>query len=246
MLGQERPVSIMLIANQESAKTEILKSFSGTRTMVYLSDLTSHGLKPFKTDIEAGRIRHLVLLDLVRIVSHGKATSERTLQTLAALMEEGESKTADAGSVTDWKKFPKIGVMMGITTEYFFSRRAHWRKTGFLTRFVPVSWKYTENTVRKIHENIAHEKSSVGRQIAENLPDLPCFVKLDSKLADELGFQSRRLGMEMKTHGFRYHRVLRAMARAHALQNGSGVVRHKDVDKVIEWTKFLTLKEVEL
>ena len=86
-LADEKPVSIMLVAEQESAKTEALKYFRGTSTLKYVTDLTARGLNPNKQEIESNRVRHLVLLDLIRIVSHGRSISDRTLQSLASLMD---------------------------------------------------------------------------------------------------------------------------------------------------------------
>src|SRR5271170_7942872 len=175
MIADERPISVMLIADQESAKTEALKFFHGTKTLAYLSDLTSTGLKPFKADIISGKLRHLALMDLVRLVSHGRGTSERTIQTLASLMEEGESSVSDGGGTADWGKFPKVGVIMGITTDYFKARAGHWRKTGFLSRFVPVSYKYTASTVTDIHDSIA-KGHGFSAPRAEKLPEFPSVI----------------------------------------------------------------------
>ena len=154
-ISDEKPVSVMLIAEQESAKTEALKFFRGTSTIHYMSDLTSRGLNSHREDIERGKMKHIVLLDLVRILSHGRGVSERTIQTLAALMEEGESETADGGGKTTWENFPRIGALMGITPAFFKAKRGKWRQTGFLTRFVPVCFRYKDTTVDEIHRSIA-------------------------------------------------------------------------------------------
>lgn len=245
LIGNERPVSVMLIAKQESAKTEVLKYFYGTRTLAYLSDLTSKGLQPFKNDIMAGKVRHLVLLDLVRIVSHGKATSQRTLQTMASLMEEGESSTSDAGSLSSWGDFPKVGALMGITTDYFNQSRGHWKRTGFMTRFIPVSYCYNGATVKEVHSSIA-KGITFQEPHPLKLPDLPNAVVIKPQLANAISNQAQLLAANLNTYGFRYHRVLRALAKSHARMNGRGEVKATDLEKIIEWSKFFTLNEVEL
>src|SRR5271170_2503936 len=245
MVAEERPVSIMLIADQESAKTEALKFFHGTRTLAYLSDLTSTGLKPFKADIVAGKLRHLALMDLVRLVSHGKGTSERTIQTLASLMEEGESSVSDGGGTADWGKFPKVGVLMGITTDYFRARAGHWRKTGFMTRFVPVSYKYTAATVNEIHNSIARGKG-FSEPRPEILPAYPSVIELNTEYAEMLRLQAKLLGEKMSVHGFRYHRVLRALAKSCARMENTGSVKLRHVKQVEEWAQFFTLDHIEL
>lgn len=245
-LSDEKPVSVMLIAEQESAKTEALKFFRGTETMEYLSDLTSRGLSTYKTAIEQGKLRHVVLLDLVRILAHGRGVSERTIQTMAALMEEGESSTSDGGGNTSWgKNFPKIGVLMGITTPFFKMKRGKWRQTGFLTRFVPVSFRYKDTTVDLIHAAIAKGKHTPQGH-PEQLPEQPFIIACDEKFSTMLSIRAKALGYQMRSYGFRYHRILRALAKSQARISGRGYVKQEDVDKVIKWSEFFTDKEIEL
>lgn len=248
-LSDEKPVSVMLVAEQESAKTEALKYFRGTSTLAYLSDVTSKGLSPYKKEIMAGRLRHIVLLDLVRILAHGRGVSERTIQTLASLMEEGESANSDAGGKEEWgADFPKIGALMGITPSFFKSKRGKWRQTGFMTRFVPVTFKYSDSTVKLIHNAIS---SGIGTPEPHpisfsNVNPGGIYVPLKEEHAAVLRQRSRELGDKMKTYGFRYQRILRALVKAHAARQKHGTVQMADVNKVIEWSEFFTDKEVVL
>lgn len=244
-LSDEKPVSVMLIAEQESAKTEALKYFRGTPTLRYISDLTSRGLTPFRNDIQNGQLRHIILLDLVRILCHGKGVSERTIQTLASLMEEGESETSDGGGSEKWTNFPRIGALMGITPEFFRSKRGRWRATGFLTRFLPVAFRYTEDTVHEIHHAIAMG-SKTPEPHPEKLPPLPCQVFCDPKFALQLSRRAEKLGEEMQSYGFRYHRILRSLVKAVARIENKGSVNREHVEKVIAWSEFFTDTEVEI
>jgi hypothetical protein len=237
----------MLIAEQESAKTEALKYFRGTPTLCYCSDLTSKGLAPFKKEIINGRLRHVVLLDLVRILSHGKGVSERTIQTLASLMEEGESATSDGGGREAWgEDFPKIGALMGITPSFFKSKRGRWRQTGFLTRFVPVTFKYSDATVKLIHTSIKNGGVTPTGHPVHLSPNGNILINLKEEHAQLLAHRSRELGDRMKTYGFRYHRILRALTKGHAAFQNHGTVQLSDVNQVLDWSEFFTDKEVIL
>jgi hypothetical protein len=244
-LSDEKPVSVMLVAEQESAKTEVLKYFRNTTSLAYISDLTSRGLSSFKGDIESGKLRHLVVLDLVRILAHGRGVSERTIQTLASLMEEGESSIADAGGKEQWKNFPKIGVLMGITDAFFKARRGKWRQTGFLTRFVPVSFSYSSLTVDKIHRSISEGKKLPDAH-TEPLPEHQVQIVCDEKFSHEISMRAKTLGTQMKTYGFRYHRVLRSLAKARARMKNRGWVKQEDVDVVMKWSEFFGDKTIQL
>lgn len=244
-LSDEKAVSLMLIAEQESAKTEMLKYFRGTTTLAYISDLTSRGLSKHKEAIERGRIRHLVLLDLVRIIAHARSVQERTFQLLAALMEEGESETLDAGGSSAWEGFPRIGALMALTPKFFHSKRGRWRETGFLTRFLPISFHYSNGTQHEIHMAIA-----AGHQLPdphpEPLPLAPCQIFLPDKHSLTLSRRSEELGVAMKSYGFRYQRALRALSKAQARMQSRGIVNDEDIGKVLSWSEFFTEKAIEL
>lgn len=244
-LADEKPVSIMLVAEQESAKTEMLKYFRGTPTLAYISDLTSKGLVGHKDAIERGKIRHLVLLDLVRIISHGRAVQERTFQTLAALMEEGESETLDAGGSSKWKDFPRIGCLMALTPGFFKSKRGRWRETGFMTRFLPVSFKYTESTKHDVHKAISRGLK-LPMPHPEKLPEFPTQVMIPDKYSRTIISRAEELGETMKTYGFRYQKSMRSLAKGQALLSGRGTVNDADLGKVLGWSEFFTQKEIEL
>ena len=214
--------------------------------MRYLSDLTSKGLLPYKKDIESHKVRHIVLLDLVRLLAHARNVSERTIQALAALMEEGESETSDAGGTESWgQDFPKAGVLMAITPSFFHSKRGRWRDTGFLTRFVPIAFEYSESTVHLIHMAIANGHH-LPMPHPENVPanDVQIFCPPNYSLT--LARRSEILGDRMKTYGFRYQRVLRALAKAQARIESRGAVNDADVVKVLSWSEFFTETPVTL
>jgi hypothetical protein len=244
-LGDEKPVSVLLVAEQESAKTEMLKYFAGTSTLAYISDLTSRGLRKHKDAIERGKIRHLVLLDLVRVIAHGRSVQERTFQTLAALMEEGESETLDAGGSSEWVGFPRIGCLMALTPAFFRSKRGRWRETGFMTRFVPVSFKYTDETKHAIHMSIG-----AGMQLPpphpEKISELSYGITIADKYSRVIVSRAEELGNMMQTYGFRYQKSLRSLAKANALLNKRNSVNDADIGKVLGWSEFFTQKEIEI
>lgn len=244
-LSDEKPISLMLIAEQESAKTEALKFFRGTPTLEYISDLTSRGLSPYKQDIQSGKLKHIVLLDLVRILSHGKGISERTIQTLASLMEEGESATSDAGGREKWDNFPRIGALMGITPSFFKSKRGRWRQTGFMTRFLPVCFCYKESTVDLIHQSIANGHHAPIPE-PERIPHDSYTIFCPPKFSKIISTRAKTLGETMRSYGFRYHRILRALAKAQARIEGKGSVEDSHINKVMLWSEFFTDKEIEI
>lgn len=244
----EKPVSLMLVAEQESAKTECLKFFRGTSSLVYLADLTSRGLSVYKKEIEAGVLRHICIMDLIRVVNHGKGVSNRTIQTLSSLMEEGESDSSDAGGNTKWEGFPTVGLLTAITPQFYNKKKGGWRDSGFLSRFLAVKFNYSMESANNIHDAI-----STGHKLPEPSPikfhfeaNKKVSVLLRDSEARMISQKAKSLGKTNGTYGFRYHRALRALAKASALMEKRAMVTEKDVAKVLHYSDFFTDKVVEL
>jgi hypothetical protein len=238
-IADEKPISICLVAEPESAKTECLKFFRGTKTITFISDLTSRGLNVYRNDIESGKLRHLVIMDLVRIVNHGKGVSTRTIQTLSTIIEEGEADSADGGGRQSWTNFPQVGCLTAITPAFFRGSRAKWRESGFLSRLLPVRFSYSDETVRQIHDAIA-----LGHKLPEPEPvkifDHSVIVSLNQADAITISNKAALLGKSNGTYGFRYNRALRTLAKGRALACGRGKVEDSDVAKVLEWSDFFS------
>lgn len=248
-IADEKPVSMMLVAEQESAKTECLKYFRKTSTLIYLADLTSRGLLQYKSDIQSGKLRHIVIMDLIRVVNHGKGVSNRTIQTLSSIIEEGESDSADAGGKTEWQDFPVMGCLTAITPQYYKKKKGGWRDSGFLSRFLPVQFNYSEQTTHEIHSAIAS-----GHKLPEPVPikfhfaeqNTRATVLLAEREAKQIQTKAEMLGKVNRTYGFRYHRALRVLAKASALIEKRPQVNQNDIAQVLHWSDFFTDKVIEL
>jgi len=241
-LTDEKPVSLILIASQESAKSAALLIYAKSPSVEVFSDLTSKGLETIKSKIESGEIRHLIALDLIRIVSHGRFVSDRTIQTLGGLMEEGEGCKADAGGTDVWRGMPNIGLLTGLTPDLYRSRRSFWRQTGFLTRFVPVNFHYSENTRYEIHQKISRGllKPTEKPQI---LPKEPIAVSLSASHAETISKWAVEWGLQNETYGFRHHKQLRCLVKARALMHAREKVIPADMNDLFSWRKFFSSNE---
>ena len=236
----EDPVSAVLIAPQESAKTELLKQYRGTVSLEFFSDLTARGLTAFKSDIESGRLRHIVLLDLIRILAHPRVTADRTIQTIAGLIEEGQANIADAGGVERWKgdvKLPRIGALIGVTPAVYERKRKMFRDTGFMSRFLPVRYSYSEKTSKAIHYAIEHGTPKPSATPIK-LPEKKLYARISPQIATLVKDLGQSLGVSENTYGFRWHRAMRCLAKARAIKNRRGVVTLEDFRVIENWCEF--------
>jgi len=239
-IEDENPVSVLLIAEQESAKSQCLLYFQGTPTLRYFTDLTSKPLSHLKSDIEARRIRHLVLLDIVQIMQHQRSVSSRTLSRLASLMEEGQAAVADAGGIEEWRGMPKIGLLAATTPQYYLDHRTHWHRSGFLTRFLPIWFSYQPPTVSRIHQAI-RQGFRLPAPKPEPLPEADQSIKVQipntqSTLIERLAIEHAK--NDGCIYGFRYHRQMRALAKALSAINGRRTVTQSEVKTLTQWQPY--------
>ncbi len=237
-LLNSNPVSLILVASPESAKSQLLLHFKQTKTLRYFSSITSKPLLELRPEIEAGTITHLVLPDLIAVSAHQPKVTFRLFAYLAVLMEEGGIEFADAVNKIQFNSQSRLGLLAATTPSYYHDQRTVWNRTGLLSRFVSVNFSYSDTTVKEIHDAI---------QSGFNVPDGKCMNLPDKKVDVVIGgreseaIRSMAIGLASKymTYGFRYHRSLRALARGRALSQGRHAVNSDDVAVVQSWLPLL-------
>lgn len=244
-ISKDNPVSLCLVASQESAKSQTLLYYKETKTLKYYSDVTTKPLGDCKHLIETKRLRHLVLLDFVRVLQHGKNVGNRTVSFLGGLMEEGQATIADAGGVQEWEGMPKVGVLMALTPEWFTANKRKWLASGFLTRFVRVCFDYKKQTQEAIHAAI-QDGHTLPDPRCEDLPDDNQMVAISPPQAEALNALASQFATIEGVYGFRYHRQMRSLCKALALIDKRHHVTDADVRRVVSWQKFFTGTPVTL
>ncbi|GAJ18755.1 unnamed protein product, partial [marine sediment metagenome] len=79
-IKDERPVSLLIVAQPESGKTELVKKAKRVKGVLYLTDATAWGIiNKHWDDIESRKVRHLIVPDLT--VPLGKQTETRKALT---------------------------------------------------------------------------------------------------------------------------------------------------------------------
>lgn len=241
-LANDSPVSLCLVAESQSAKSQCLIYYSETKSLKLFSDITAKGLTNEVRAIESNQLRHIVLLDLHMIVSHNRYTTDRALLTLGALMEEGIGSVSDAGGIVSFDGLPKIGVLMAVTPDFWIQKRGHWRKTGFLTRFITVRYEYTEATQNRIHTAV-RDGVILPDPKSITLPDKPISVEIQPKHADIIMSQAQQWALLNDDQGFRYHKQLRRMLKACSLIDNRDLTNSADIDRLMSIIKFMNPQE---
>jgi hypothetical protein len=263
------PLSIMLIAPPETAKTSILLGFDCYKTYETM-DLSPKGIRDYIIPkLNSNEIHHIILPDLVKTISHKATTVMATISFLNALVEEGVKHDIFFGQEFTLDKRVTCGLITSVTNDFFFKVFKKWNDIGFVTRFLPISYDYSPETIREIHkliqENVffkdkkeikkEHLKESYNITIPK---DVSSWISLK---AQELAKKEGTLKLQIRTQGgkiqfikpnikgFRLQRQLRQIARSLALIRDcqQPAVTWEDIETMgdlLEYINFPNTKKV--
>jgi len=206
--------------------------------MWYLTDATAWGIiNKHWDDIEKRKVRHIIIPDLT--VPLGKQTETRKMLTrfLSALIEEGVvelqsyvvDKTAKAEDL-------RCGLITTITPAALNDQRAGWRKFGFMSRMLPVSYSYSATTVDAIFESICSHQYRHEAPFHAKLPSSDQQVVMPLDLTNEVNVLARFLATAEGLYGFRHQKQLQTLMMGSALYNGRTEVNREDLNFIRDLT----------
>lgn len=234
------PCSLLLIAAPESGKTSVVLE-RPCRAIEAFADITGRGIHMVLA--EKGKdITHIVINDLVAVLSHRQSVNRYTISQLNALTEEGLEKISTPAGIQIFKGGRK-GVIASLTLEMAKDARHWWHKTGFASRMLPFCYYYPDDLIIKIKELIDDTR---GRTIRLNgddahkklspkefkTPIQPITVKYPDLVLKDIRHIADIRSLVMKEQGMRRLKQYHALAQAHAMLRcrTNPVVSELDVD----------------
>jgi len=226
------PCSLLLIAAPESGKTSIVLD-RPCKAVEAFADLTGRGIHMVLAQ-RGKEITHLVINDLVAVLSHRQSVNRYTISQLNALTEEGIEKIATPGGVQEFK-YGRKGVIASLTLEMAKDARMWWNKVGFATRMLPFCYSYPEELIIKIKASI---DMNGGRTFSKKdnkefkTPVLPFSVTYPEPVIKEVRYIADVRSSVMGEQGMRRLKQYHGLAQAHALWRGrsKAIVGDEDVD----------------
>lgn len=215
-LKNDKPVSLLLIAPPERGKTSIVIE-QPCKAVAVFSDVTGRGIQ--KICQQSPELSHIILTDLVAIMSHRDTVNRGTIAMLNAMTEEGIKATAYPNEITTYSEGMR-GIIACLTVGLAKDGRAWWNKTGFSTRMLPFFYDHSMDLAVRIRASIVngeYEKHP-GKPKQFRIPARKINVTISKTSAEAIQHLANRaaelLGSEI---GYRRGRQFRALARAHAL-----------------------------
>jgi hypothetical protein len=248
--GERNYLNIMLLADPEAGKTSMLLcfNFDKLKNVFTMTDPTKSTLQKFIKELTGNPhiLKYIIIPDFTRIKSHGKSTEKGIIGLLNSGIEEGlrEITTHITGGLSDVKVFDEprfFGMATSMTRQFMGDRRVtkQWYSLGFLSRFIPVSYSYTDEQKAKVREYLAE-----GRDLFNEVEILRLSEKrvgCKSVYVSKLNPYIDKLIEASHLYGFRYTKQFRIMLKANALLRGETDVDDVDVEEVKRLMRYINL-----
>jgi len=261
-LEGENPLSLMMIASVGSGKTTLVKkTASKTRvkdvvvgkgkdaktiqvrkidgSVLYSTSCTPYALYTrYGNELKSGKIKHLVIPDFLSILNLPKFQMMTVVQFYNQLIEEGIISMESR----DGKFLSEIPVTIGLITtiahQDFRKRKDEWGAIGFLSRLLPVSFKYKKTTAESVRGAVKAREYLVDPSNF-NIT-LPPMTHVDLPAAEADTIEAVALDTKDKNDelGVRRQKQLQVFCMANAIMNGRDIVTSEDTDKMLEYSKF--------
>jgi len=247
------PVSLLLIANPESAKTSAMELFKVKGTYTTNNITQSVLVSKILPMIENEKLKHLIIPDILNCIEKSKTTREGFVNLIKSLIEEGITSLDQFNVRTNKIYNPpiKCGVITGITSGSYngyynnLTQRTegglkhYWKKIGLLSRFVPFSYKYELSKVIKIFELIEKDNANAKENQKETIKRTVTEIEGNEKLFNQLQMVSVKVGQEVEAYGIRIQKNLQLLAKANALLRNSPKVEQEDIQAILDLSNWI-------
>lgn len=173
---------------------------------------------------------HLVINDLVAVLSHKETVNKFTLAMINSMIEEGIQAVAYPGQVEVFKN-GRRGIIAALTIDLSKDGRMWWNKIGLNSRMLPFCYQQSQELIVKIKTAINNDESKVdGKEF--RIPTLPIKVSFPPNETKAVHKLSDKKAKELGEIGLRRLNQFRALARAHAVRRTwkTPQVNSEDVD----------------
>jgi len=179
-----RPVNLMLSTESGGGKSSLLLTkYGSVKGVKSFGDVTYDKLaKKHLERVYEGKEKTWIFAEFNKILSRKASVASNTVGLLDMACEEGVAGIELPYFEREWKPYPKVSVIIGLTPSFLYAHSVNWWGFGFLQRFVLVTWRYTKPQINLILwriKNQRHLKTGIWSHTFEATE-----VKLDSKYSD--------------------------------------------------------------
>ncbi len=240
----ESPVNLLLVCEPESGKTEILSAFQDIKNVHYTTDIVYRNLlQSTLFEIKEGKIKTLMVPDFIKVISKSKSTASNIVTVLLGLLEEG-IKNIDVGIPIRFKHSVRCNLITAITKGSLISHYRHWINIGFLSRFIIISFRYTNEQSTEISKHIAQQKHI--EKVIKKIQHPTKQIILPEKHVYQLMPFIKSYAKKENTRGWRFQARLQTLLKTSALLDKRDAVNQKDVNKLLKLLRYANTDMNEL
>ena len=237
------PVSLLLIAAPESGKTSIVLERPCSAIEAF-ADVTGRGLHQIIKE-KGKEITHIVINDLVAVLSHRQSVNKYTISQLNAYTEEGINALATPMGVERYNGKARGGVIASLTLDLAKDARMWWNKVGFTSRMIPFCYSYPIELNIRIKDSIDDARGRKEKKSAVKPFTIPAKAKVISypeKFAKDVRRCADSRSTVMKEDGKRRLKQYHALVQAHALWRGAKrpTVGEQDIEFLYSIDRFVS------
>ena len=245
-LKDERAVNLLIIANPETGKTELLRKFEKIPSCLYITDFTRFGfLRDYLTRFQSHELRTILVPDLIQLINSTNPNETKgAIGFLNALTEEG-IQNISTYNVPMKLPEPVRANLIGCIPKSILQdhkRYQQWFDIGFISRMIPLTFDYTDAAVFEIQQYLYNEKYKKEKPLNFDVPKEDIDVKLKPDLAKKFEVVTTPISKKLGTYDFRLQRNLQVLAKAKALHEERKEVIEPDIKRIIELTTWMNLE----
>lgn len=238
-------LSTLLISHAGLGKTiklEYLRQFDFVK---YSLDVTPKHIANVLDGADNGKIKFIVIPDYISTLGHSNKTIELARSIFRAMTEEGITDIDVYGMERHFKTKVKLGLISGITPEYFNQNTRVWKSDGFLSRFLTFSYSHSANTRLHVIENIRDKIDSINqfkmKVRIEKVVEPIRTIDIDK----DIQLLTYAL-IEPQEPPYRLYQQLIALANASAVLRDSQEVEKQDIELITMLSNYMNRKEVPI
>jgi hypothetical protein len=237
-----RPSSLCLIGQSGIGKTRLIETLRPLKFVYYCEDITPKHLRDVLETAKKHEKRFIVIPDFNSIVgSHGRKTYHTTISMLREIMSEGITNLSAYGMEFQSDYPIKLGLITAITVENWNDFKWAWKKTGFLNRFIPYSFKHSTQTETEILNSIFSKARK--RFLPDNLYTIikrpPKNIEMNPELLTMLSSTARTLGIETAATPYRDAIRLRDLLEAYLIINKEPKLTPTHINQFTELIRYV-------
>jgi|SRR5690242_13277122 len=252
-IRNEIPVSIIIVGPSGVGKSMMLSRYN-SEALRHTDSISSQGLYDIAVNDRKQDVKFLLIPDMNPTLSRKPATVQSTIANLLSFTADGTVRIDDGRRDKECKHTP-VGLITAATDDIYSRQAKRWFALGLRRRIVPIFFKYTMTTTRKLQELVRRDKIHSTKPTPINLKlaiqSRPVISKSMSILIEGLSQKFSTLLGKLHVHEKEVRKwyvrevvpispqiILTNLCRAHALRAKRAVAIKDDYDFLCRFLDF--------